>query len=40
MDIKRFWQLINQTRKDSAGDPKVQARLLVEAVSSLSLEEI
>jgi hypothetical protein len=40
MDINQFWQLIDQTREASKGDPMIQAKLLIKEVSSLSSEEI
>jgi hypothetical protein len=40
MDQTQFWQLIEQTKRDSQGDGQRQVQLVEEALQQLSLEEI
>lgn len=40
MDTHQFWHLINQAKDESKGDIEKQAAILVDRLTSLSLEEI
>ena len=40
MNIKTFWELIENAKQSSGGDPNKQAELLVEALTELSESEI
>ena len=40
MDYDAFWNLIHHTKQDSSGNPRKQARLLVEALVKLPEQDI
>jgi hypothetical protein len=40
MDIREFWTLIEQTKADSGGDHHLQEILLIERLSTMTIEEI